>query len=214
VLATEQSGVATTLFFELKARTGSAAQPTASILPLQDSLKEPEMREIIRFAWGTSSLGDFMVAMSDNGIVAVEFSSHRVATEDALRARFLEADVIGNQSGMTGVLEKVTRAIKEPGLDFGVPLDLRGTPYEVGVWSMLRAVAPGETTSYGALAAKLGARDAREVTKAIANNPIAVLVPCHRVVKKDGSISGYRWGFKRKRELLVREQHPGSFQLV
>src|SRR5262249_10465348 len=162
------------------------------------------MREIISFAWGTSSLGDFMVAMSDNGIVAVEFSSHPVATEDALRARFLEVDVIGNEDRLTGVLEKVKLAIIEPGLDVGVSLDLRGTPYEVGVWSMLRAIPPGETTSYGALAAKLGTRDAREVTEAIANNPIAVLVPCHRVIKKNGSISGYRWRFQRKREVLAR----------
>jgi O-6-methylguanine DNA methyltransferase len=73
---------------------------------------------------------------------------------------------------------------------------------------MLRAIPVGETTNYGALAARLGTRDAREVTEAIARNPIAVLVPCHRVIKKDGSISGYRWGFKRKRELLMREQRP------
>jgi AraC family transcriptional regulator, regulatory protein of adaptative response / methylated-DNA-[protein]-cysteine methyltransferase len=88
-----------------------------------------------------------------------------------------------------------------------VALDLRGTPYEIGVWSMLCSIPMGATTNYGALAAKLGTRDAREVTEAVARNPIAVLVPCHRVIKKDGSISGYRWGVKRKRELLKREQH-------
>jgi AraC family transcriptional regulator, regulatory protein of adaptative response / methylated-DNA-[protein]-cysteine methyltransferase len=77
---------------------------------------------------------------------------------------------------------------------------------------MLRAIPVGETTNYSALAAKLGTRDAREVTEAIACNPIAVLVPCHRVLKKDGSISGYRWGFKRKRELLAREQRSGALQ--
>jgi AraC family transcriptional regulator of adaptative response/methylated-DNA-[protein]-cysteine methyltransferase len=126
--------------------------------------------------------------------------------EDALRVRFPEAVVIDSQEGLTDVLEKVNRAIEEPGLNPAVPLDLRGTPYEVEVWSMMRAVPVGETTNYSALAAKLGTRDAREVTETIACNPIAVLVPCHRVIKKDGSISGYRWGFKRKRELLAREQ--------
>jgi len=70
---------------------------------------------------------------------------------------------------------------------------------------MLREIPAGETTSYGALAAKLGSRDPRDVTAAIANNPIAVIVPCHRVIKKDGSISGYRWGVRRKRLLLARE---------
>lgn len=167
------------------------------------------MREIIRFAWGTSSLGDFILAMSDKGVIALEFSSHHSASEDALRARFPEADVIGRQEELTDVLAKVERAIEELDFDPAVTLDLRGTPYEVEVWSMLRAIPSGETTSYGALAAKLGTRDAREVTEAIACNPIAVLVPCHRVIKKDGSISGYRWGFMRKRELLAREQRSG-----
>jgi AraC family transcriptional regulator of adaptative response/methylated-DNA-[protein]-cysteine methyltransferase len=113
--------------------------------------------------------------------------------EDALRVRFPEADVIDSPGGLSDVLERVNRAIEEPGFDPGVPLDLRGTAYEVEVWSMLRAIPVGETTNYGALAAKLGTRDARDVTEAIACNPIAVLVPCHRVIKKDGSISGYRW---------------------
>ena len=168
------------------------------------------MREIIHFAWGISSLGDFMVAMSDRGLVTLEFGSHHSAMEDALRVRFPEADVIDSQGGLSDVLERVNRAIEEPGFDPAVPLDLRGTPYEVEVWSMLRAIPVGETTNYGALAAKLGTRDAREVTDAIACIPIAVLVPCHRVIKKDGSISGYRWGFKRKRELLAREQRSGA----
>ena len=164
------------------------------------------MREIIRFGWGTSSLGDFMAAVSDKGLVALEFGSDRSAAEAALRARFPESDVIGSQERLADVLEKVVRAIEEPGFDPAIPLDLRGTPYEVGVWSMLRAIPVGETTTYGALAAKLGTRDARDVTEAIARNPVAVIVPCHRVIKRDGSISGYRWGFKRKRELLAREQ--------
>jgi AraC family transcriptional regulator of adaptative response/methylated-DNA-[protein]-cysteine methyltransferase len=172
------------------------------------------MRESIRFVWGISSLGHIMVAKSDRGLVAVEFSSDRSATEAALRARFPEANIIGSQEGMSDVLQRVERTIEQPGFDPTIPLDLRGTPYEVGVWSMLRAIGVGETTNYGALAATLGARDAREVTEAIARNPIAVLVPCHRVVKKDGSISGYRWGFKRKRELLAREQRFRSLQLV
>ena len=170
------------------------------------------MREIIRFAWGSSSLGDFMVAMSDKGLVAVEFSSNHSATEDVLRVRFPDADVVAGEAGLREVINRVTRAIEEPGFDPAVPLDLRGTPYEVGVWSMLHSIPAGETTTYGALAAKLGTRDAREVTEAIVCNPIAVLVPCHRVIKKDGSISGYRWGFQRKRELLTRERRSALLQ--
>jgi AraC family transcriptional regulator of adaptative response/methylated-DNA-[protein]-cysteine methyltransferase len=164
------------------------------------------MREMIRFAWGISSLGDFMVAMSDKGLVALEFASDHSATEQALHARLPEADVTNSQQDLNDVLEGVRRAIEEPGFDPTIPLDLRGTPYELEVWSMLRAIPVGETTNYGALAAKLGTRDARDVTEAIAHNPIAVLVPCHRVIKKDGAISGYRWGFRRKRDLLARER--------
>lgn len=172
------------------------------------------MREIIRFVWGTSSLGDYFVAMSDKGIVSLEFSSHGSATEAELRSRFPEADVVNNQEQLSNIVQEVNRAIEDPGFDPAIPLDLRGTPYEVHVWRMLRAIVVGETTNYGALAAKLDTRDAREVTQAIARNPVAVLVPCHRVIKKDGSISGYRWGFKRKRELLAREQRSDAFRLV
>jgi AraC family transcriptional regulator of adaptative response/methylated-DNA-[protein]-cysteine methyltransferase len=171
-------------------------------------VKEQKMREIIRFAWGIGSLGDFIVAVSGKGLVAVEFGSQRAAAEDVLRVRFPECDVTTDQNELSDVVKAVTRAIEEPGFDPAIPIDLRGTPYEVRVWSMLRAIPAGKTTNYGALAARLGTRDAREVTEAIARNPIAVVVPCHRVIKKDGSISGYRWGFERKRELLMREQCP------
>lgn len=168
------------------------------------------MREVIRFDWGTTSLGEFIFALSDKGLVMLEFSSHRPVMEAALRARFPEAELVHRQTELAEVRGRLAHAIEAPGLDPGVPLDLRGTPYELDVWSMLRAIPAGETTTYGALAARLGTRDAREVTKAIAANSVAVLVPCHRVIKRDGSISGYRWGFSRKRELLAREQPLGG----
>ncbi|MCQ4628600.1 methylated-DNA--[protein]-cysteine S-methyltransferase [Shinella sp. CPCC 100929] len=164
------------------------------------------MREIIRFAWGISSLGDFVVAMSDKGLVALEFSSQRAAMEDALRSRFPDAELEHDQTALAGVLDAAAGLIDDPAIGSDLPLDLRGTPYEVRVWQMLRDISAGETTNYGALAARLGTRDAREVTVAIASNPLAIVVPCHRVIKKDGSISGYRWGVQRKRVLLAREQ--------
>jgi AraC family transcriptional regulator, regulatory protein of adaptative response / methylated-DNA-[protein]-cysteine methyltransferase len=169
-------------------------------------LKVETMREIIRFAWGVSPLGDFVVAMSDKGIVALEFSSMQAEMEDALRVRFPAADLERSQKELADVTAIVTGVIDDPTTDCDLPLDLRGTPYEVMVWLMLREISAGQTTTYGALAAKLGTRDSRDVTAAIANNPIAVIVPCHRVIKKDGSISGYRWGVRRKRALLAREQ--------
>ena len=164
------------------------------------------MRDVIRFAWGTSSLGNFIVALSDRGLLAFEFASRRRAMEDALRVRFPEAELVADQAGLPHIVDKMERLIEQPGFHPSIPLDLRGTTYELRVWSMLGEIPMGETTSYGALAAKLGTRDAREVTEAISANPIAILVPCHRVIKKDGSTSGYRWGLFRKRALLERER--------
>ena len=164
------------------------------------------MQEIIRFAWGISSLGEFLVGVSDQGLTVLEFARERRELVTSLRARYPELDFILDQEGLAGAVSEAIQVIENPGHDQGIPLDLRGTPYEVRVWRMLREIPSGETTSYGALAAKLGTRDAREVTEAIAANPIAILVPCHRVIKKDGSISGYRWGAGRKRALLAREK--------
>jgi AraC family transcriptional regulator of adaptative response/methylated-DNA-[protein]-cysteine methyltransferase len=109
---------------------------------------------------------------------------------------------------MVGKLEHVVDHPQDP----GIVLDMRGSDYQKQVWTMLRKVPAGETTNYGSLAAKLGTRDSRDVTEAIGSNAIAILIPCHRVVKKDGSISGYRWGVRRKRILLQRERQTELFQ--
>jgi len=147
-----------------------------------------------------------MVAASDRGVVALEFVDDRNVTEELLRSRFMDAEVVFDQTGLSLLLSCIRRAVDQPDGGSDIELDLRGTLYEIQVWNLLREIAVGETTSYGALAAKLGTRDARDVTVAISTNPIAILVPCHRVLKKNGSISGYRWGVRRKRTLLEREQ--------
>src|SRR5713101_2827089 len=144
------------------------------------------MSDFIRYAFGKTSLGDVMVAASDRGVVALEFVDDRNVTEELLRSRFMDAKVVFDQTGLSLLLSCIRRVVDQP--DGGSDIEL------------------GETTSYGALAAKLGTRDARDVTVAISTNPIAILVPCHRVLKKNGSISGYRWGVRRKRTLLEREQ--------
>ena len=161
------------------------------------------MSDFIRCAFGKTSLGDVMVAASDRGVVALEFVDDRNVTEELLRSRFMDAKVVFDQTGLSLLLSCIRRAVDQPDGGSDIELDLRGTPYEIRVWNLLREIAVGETTSYGALAAKLGTRD---VTVAISTNPIAILVPCHRVLKKNGSISGYRWGVRRKRTLLEREQ--------
>jgi AraC family transcriptional regulator, regulatory protein of adaptative response / methylated-DNA-[protein]-cysteine methyltransferase len=164
------------------------------------------MNDIIGYAFGKTSLGEVMVAASERGVTALEFIADREIAEKSLQSRFVDAKIVADQAGLSLLLSDISRAVDRPDLGSDIALDLRGTPYEIRVWNLLRELAVGETTSYGALAAKLGTRDARDVTVAISTNPVAILVPCHRVIRKDGSISGYRWGVPRKRALLEREQ--------
>lgn len=162
------------------------------------------MRETIRYTWVTTALGRMLLAASAGGIVALHFAGS--PAEEILRTDFPDADLVLDRDALDDLARKAAAAIETPAAGSALPLDLRGSHYEVAVWHMLREIPLGETTSYGALAARLGTRDAREVTEAIAANPVAVLVPCHRVIRKDGSLSGYRWGVWRKRALLKRER--------
>ncbi|MEI5678654.1 MULTISPECIES: methylated-DNA--[protein]-cysteine S-methyltransferase [unclassified Mesorhizobium] len=171
------------------------------------------MHTTIRYAWGQSSLGDFIAARSERGLVMFEFSDRRAASLDALRERFADADLV--EDWLADTVTKLADLIDHPEQDIDLPLDLRGSDYEQRVWEALRAIPAGKTTSYGDIAAKLSnPREAREVAEACAANTVAILVPCHRVVKKDGSLSGYRWGFQRKRALLSREQKAVAFELA
>ena len=173
------------------------------------------MSERIRYAWGQSSLGDFISVISNEGIVVFEFTERSNKALAILRARFPEAVIEPDEAGLAEVVGKLADVIERPDLDPGIPLDIRGSAYQKQVWNILRRIPAGQTSNYGALAAEMGTpRDARGVTDAIANNMIAILIPCHRVVKKNGSLSGYRWGTKRKHTLLAREQQQGEFRLV
>ncbi|MGH7915177.1 MAG: methylated-DNA--[protein]-cysteine S-methyltransferase [Candidatus Binataceae bacterium] len=173
------------------------------------------MREKIRHSGGQSSLGDFIAAVSNEGLAAFEFVKRDGKVLDALRARFPEASIELDKEGLSEMVTKLAAVIELPASDPGIALDLQGSDFEKKVWGILRRIPAGQTTSYGAIAAEIGSpHDARAVTEAIANNAIAILIPCHRVVKKDGSLSGYRWGTKRKRELLTREHQRGDFCLV
>jgi AraC family transcriptional regulator, regulatory protein of adaptative response / methylated-DNA-[protein]-cysteine methyltransferase len=176
---------------------------------------ERKMSERIRYAWGQSSLGDFITAISHEGVVAFEFTERRSEALATLRVRFSEAVIEPDEAGLADVVRKLADVIERPELDPSIPLDIRGSAYQKKVWDILRRIPAGQTTNYGTIAAEMGApHDARDVTDAIANNTIAILIPCHRVVKKNGSLSGYRWGTKRKRALLARERHHGDFRLV
>jgi AraC family transcriptional regulator, regulatory protein of adaptative response / methylated-DNA-[protein]-cysteine methyltransferase len=168
---------------------------------------EQKMSEQIRYAWGQSSLGEFIAAVSNKGLVAFEFMKQNGEAPASLRAHFLDAAIELDEVGLADIVRKLSEVVDQPDLDPGIALDIRGSDGQKRVWNILRRIPVGQTTSYGAIAAEMGTpRDARDVTDAIASNTIAILIPCHRVVKKNGSLSGYRWGTNRKRALLAREE--------
>ena len=163
----------------------------------------------IRYAFGDSSLGPFVAALSARGLAFVAFD----AGIAELEGRFPDADLVEDQAALGETIGKLTVMIDHPENDAGLTLDLQGADFECRVWTALREVPAGTTTTYGEIAARLGVpRQAREVGEACAANKLAIVVPCHRVVKKDGSISGYRWGVRRKRKLLEREHSARLLQ--
>ena len=160
----------------------------------------------IRFTFGESSLGQVLVAAGDKGISAILFGKDRSSLRDDLMDYLPDARPASKSSDLGEVVEKVIGLIEAPKNRPDLRLDLQGSEFERRVWALLLEIPAGETTSYGAIAKKLGgAATAQEVAAACAANRHAVAIPCHRVLKADGSISGYRWGVARKRALLARE---------
>jgi AraC family transcriptional regulator, regulatory protein of adaptative response / methylated-DNA-[protein]-cysteine methyltransferase len=171
------------------------------------------MTEHIRYAFGQSSLGEFLAASSEQGLVVFEFVDAKDRRVQRLRERFPGAELSEDFAALRDTLAALSESVDHPERPCTLALDIRGTDFQRRVWEILRRIPAGETTYYGAVAAELGSTDAREATDAIANNPIAILIPCHRVIKKDGSLSGYRGGVSRKRALLAREQQASGFNL-
>jgi AraC family transcriptional regulator of adaptative response/methylated-DNA-[protein]-cysteine methyltransferase len=160
----------------------------------------------IRFTFGESSLGQVLVAAADKGISAILFGKDRSSLRDELMDCLPDARPASRPSDLAEVVEKVIGLIEAPKNRPDLRLDIQGSEFERRVWALLLEIPAGETTSYGTIAKKLGgAATAQEVAAACAANRHAVAIPCHRVLKADGSISGYRWGVARKRALLARE---------
>ena len=160
----------------------------------------------LRFGTGETALGIILVAESENGVAALFIGDDRAKLYRDLEDAFPNAELIPDQAGLAETIAKAAALIEAPHLGADLKLDLRGTPVELAVWQALQAIPSGETRSYGAIARGLAvAATAQDVGAACAANRIAVAVPCHRVVKADGSISGYRWGVRRKRRLINME---------
>jgi AraC family transcriptional regulator of adaptative response/methylated-DNA-[protein]-cysteine methyltransferase len=160
----------------------------------------------IHFAVGECSLGSVLVGRTAKGVCAILLGDDPGRLVRDLQDRFPNAALVGADAGFEQVVAKVIGGIEEPAIGLDLPLDVRGTAFQQRVWQALREIPAGSTASYAEIAARIGApTGARAVARACASNPLAVAIPCHRVVRTDGSVSGYRWGVERKRSLLARE---------
>lgn len=163
----------------------------------------------IRFAVGQCSLGAILVAQSDRGVCAILLGDdpHRLVCD--LQDQFRLANLIGADAGFEQLIAQVVGFVEAPAIGLDLPLDVRGTAFQERVWQALREIPPGQTASYAQIAQRIGAPTSmRAVAQACGANRLAVAIPCHRVVRSDGNLSGYRWGVERKRQLLERETQP------
>jgi AraC family transcriptional regulator of adaptative response/methylated-DNA-[protein]-cysteine methyltransferase len=160
----------------------------------------------IEYAVGRCSLGAILVAVGHKGVCAILLGDEAAALLQNLQERFPHARLVSAAAKLQGLAAKVIKFIEAPNVGLDVPLDARGTDFQQRVWQALRDIPAGSTASYTDIASRIGAPNSvRAVAHACAANAIAVAIPCHRVVRNDGALSGYRWGVERKRALLARE---------
>lgn len=160
----------------------------------------------IRFAIGECALGAILVARSDRGVCAILLGDDPDALARDLQDRFPKAQLIGGDADFEQSIAQVIAFVEAPRIGLDLPLDVRGTAFQQRVWQALRAIPPGQTASYADIARNIGSpTSVRAVAQACGANRLAVAIPCHRVVRSDGGLSGYRWGVERKRALLERE---------
>jgi AraC family transcriptional regulator of adaptative response/methylated-DNA-[protein]-cysteine methyltransferase len=159
----------------------------------------------LQVAVGDSSLGPILIASSEKGVSAILFGSDRDALLSELRTKFPHAGFVEVED-QSEVFAKVVRLVEQPGRGFDLPLDIIGTDFQRRVWQAIEAIPVGETASYAEVARRIGSPDAiRAVAQACGANRLAVVIPCHRIGRADGSPSGYRWGMALKQALLERE---------
>jgi AraC family transcriptional regulator, regulatory protein of adaptative response / methylated-DNA-[protein]-cysteine methyltransferase len=166
---------------------------------------------VIRFAVGECSLGSILVAATQKGVCAIELGDDPESLVRGFQERFRNARLIGGDRNFEQQVAEVVGFIEAPARGLDLPLDIRGTAFQRRVWDAIRTIPAGSTASYTEIAKCIGAPKAvRAVAGACASNAIAIAIPCHRVVRSDGSISGYRWGVARKRALLAREREHSA----
>jgi O-6-methylguanine DNA methyltransferase len=169
-------------------------------------IKQGAAAEEIAFSIGESALGVVLVARSADGVCAILIGSEAAELESDLARRFTDSKLVRNDRKLSNDLRKILRFIEAPSEGLNLSLDIRGTPFQQRVWDELLRIPPGSIVTYGALANRIGEPGAvRAVANACAANAIALAIPCHRVVRSNGALSGYRWGVERKRALLAKE---------
>jgi AraC family transcriptional regulator of adaptative response/methylated-DNA-[protein]-cysteine methyltransferase len=161
---------------------------------------------VIRFAVGECALGSILVAATDIGVCAIMLGDDPDRLARDLQDAFPKAELIGGNPAFEQLVAKIVGFVEAPQIGLDLPLDVRGTAFQKRVWQALRDIPAGATASYSDIAARIGAPKAvRAVAQACAANTLAVAIPCHRVVRRDGDLSGYRWGVERKKQLIARE---------
>lgn len=182
------------------------AKSTAALGMTPSRFRARGAQETLRFAVADCALGSVLVAASAVGVAAILLGDDPEALVRDLQQRFGQAELIGGDPGFEAMVAKVIGLIAAPAQRHDLPLDIRGTAFQHAVWQALQRIPPGQTATYAEIAAAVGRpRAIRAVAGACAANPLAVAVPCHRVIRQDGTMSGYRWGVERKRCLLTRE---------
>jgi AraC family transcriptional regulator of adaptative response/methylated-DNA-[protein]-cysteine methyltransferase len=180
--------------------------PTTSAHVSRPSRMAGRERETVHYAIGASAIGDVLVARSETGVCAILLGGGRDELIAELEARFPKAACVEGGGHAEADLARVVPFIESPADGLDLKLDMRGTAFQRRVWNALRDIPAGSTMSYAALASRVGiASGARAVAAACAANPLALAIPCHRVVRGNGDLAGYRWGVERKRQLLLKE---------
>jgi AraC family transcriptional regulator of adaptative response/methylated-DNA-[protein]-cysteine methyltransferase len=168
-------------------------------------------RASIKYALTRTSLGWLLVAATEKGVCFIALGDSPYELTQSLEQRFSKADIIKADDDLAEALARITVFLDSPDKGLDLPLDIRGTSFQRRLWSALQELKPGQTVTYSQMAQRLGMPQApRAVARAIASNPIALAVPCHRVVRKDGGLGGYRWGIQRKERLLELESGEGD----
>ncbi len=198
----------------LDAALAAGYSGTRALYEQSDGLSPAQRRkqaagETLRYATAACPLGKVLLATSSQGVCALLLGDNDEALEAELRQRFAAAQRLRDDIQLSDWLAQVIAQIEEPARAAQLPLDIRGSVFQQQVWQALRQIPSGQTRNYAELAAQLGSHP-RAVARACASNPLGLLIPCHRVVASNGSLSGYRWGIERKAALLEHERQAGE----